>query len=246
MLATQFYEYEKTTQDASAEIAFYDAYAHSACGPILEPMCGSGRILLPLLQRGYDIEGFDASEAMLAVLRQKYAMITSAPAPVWNQYMQDFVAQKKYALIIIPFGSFGLVLERADALAALRALKIALLPQGKLVVEIDTVYSVDSSQLGSRMHMRRCDDGSALRLKAQISYNQQLQIYESRCLYERLQNSVVVESEYETFEQYVYGAQEFDQLLVDAGFTSIQKYVSYTSSFDAVDVAPHVIYESTF
>ena len=42
---------------------FYLSYAKEANGPILEPMCGTGRFLLPLLAAGFKIEGFDASEA---------------------------------------------------------------------------------------------------------------------------------------------------------------------------------------
>lgn len=38
---------------------------------ILEPLCGSGRFLVPFLARGFDISGMDLSEEMLAKLRQK-------------------------------------------------------------------------------------------------------------------------------------------------------------------------------
>jgi SAM-dependent methyltransferase len=242
-LATQFYEYEKITQDASDEIAFYDAYAHSAGGPILEPMCGSGRILLPLLQRGYAIEGFDASEAMLAVLRQKYAMITSAPAPVWQQYLQDFVAQKQYALIIIPFGSFGLILEREHALQSLHALRAALAPGGILLLEIDTRHSVTSSDRGLRMRLVQCDDGSLIRLQAHISYNDQSQIYQSLSLYERLRHGVIVESEREQFRQYIYADAEFELLLARAGFTQVIRYSLQEGRTIESAQAPQYLYE---
>ena len=242
-LATQFYECEKTAQDASIEISFYADYAAVARGPILEPMCGSGRIMLPLLARGYDIEGFDASEAMLTVLREKYAMIFEAPAPVWQEYMQDFSPHKKYKLIIIPFGSFGLVLDSDNALKSLRALRNALFPGGMLLVEIDTVHSVLSSHLGSSVRCVGAGDGSQLRLSARISYDQSTKRYQSLCVYERIECNVVTGTEQECFEQYIYTDEEFCLLLRVAGFTHITAYASYSKDIACSVSAPHIIYE---
>ena len=38
---------------------------------ILEPLCGSGRFLIPFLERGFEICGLDLSEEMLAKLKKK-------------------------------------------------------------------------------------------------------------------------------------------------------------------------------
>ncbi len=41
------------------------------CSRILEPFCGTGRILLPLAEEGYEIVGIDSSAGMLKRLREK-------------------------------------------------------------------------------------------------------------------------------------------------------------------------------
>ncbi len=41
------------------------------CGTILEPFCGTGRIMLPLAEEGYEIVGIDSSAGMLRRLREK-------------------------------------------------------------------------------------------------------------------------------------------------------------------------------
>ncbi len=41
------------------------------CNRILEPFCGTGRILLPLAEEGYEIVGIDSSVGMLKRLREK-------------------------------------------------------------------------------------------------------------------------------------------------------------------------------
>ncbi len=43
--------------------------------PVLEIACGSGVPMLDLLRRGYDVEGLDASQDMLALCREKAAAI---------------------------------------------------------------------------------------------------------------------------------------------------------------------------
>ena len=52
------------------ELTFYLSYARPG-QKILEPLCGSGRFLVPFLERGLDIRGMDASEEMLSTLREK-------------------------------------------------------------------------------------------------------------------------------------------------------------------------------
>ena len=52
---------------------FYVALARAAQGPVLDICCGTGRILLPGLQAGVDIEGLDLFEPMLKTLRAKAA-----------------------------------------------------------------------------------------------------------------------------------------------------------------------------
>ena len=48
-LCTQFYDIDKPTAPPDA-LEFYLQYALKAQGPILEPMCGTGRFLVPMLR----------------------------------------------------------------------------------------------------------------------------------------------------------------------------------------------------
>ena len=68
-LCTEMYEilHEQAPQD---ELDFYLSYAEKG-KKILEPLCGSGRFLIPFLERGFDIFGMDLSEEMLGKLKRK-------------------------------------------------------------------------------------------------------------------------------------------------------------------------------
>src|SRR6266705_6499715 len=50
---------------------FYLGLARAARGPVLDVACGTGRIMLPCLKPGVDVEGLDLFPAMLARLREK-------------------------------------------------------------------------------------------------------------------------------------------------------------------------------
>ena len=68
-LCTEMYEllHKKAPED---ELNFYLSYAEQGL-KILEPLCGSGRFLVPFMERGFHIYGMDLSGEMLAQLRKK-------------------------------------------------------------------------------------------------------------------------------------------------------------------------------
>ena len=62
-LCTEMYEilHEQVPKD---ELNFYLSYAEKGM-KILEPLCGSGRFMIPFIQQGFDITGIDLSKKML-------------------------------------------------------------------------------------------------------------------------------------------------------------------------------------
>src|SRR5438309_6210811 len=118
-LCTEFFDLDKP-KASTAEYAFFHYYVAKSAGPILEPMCGTGRYLIPFLEEGFNVEGFDASPFMLKRLQTKCAQKNLTPH-VWEQFLegvpatllrQGFVGQaKQYNLIFIPDSSFCLFLN---------------------------------------------------------------------------------------------------------------------------------------
>src|SRR4051812_297710 len=127
-LCAEFYDLDKPhwPKDASN---FYLQYCKQAKGAILEPMCGTGRFLLPLVQNGFDVHGFDASKFMLDRLRHKASQMDIQPQ-VWEGYLQDLDHDEKYDLIFIPSGSFGLILDLDSVKASLNRIHSSLTDQG--------------------------------------------------------------------------------------------------------------------
>src|SRR3990167_4433531 len=108
-LCTEVYDLSKPTAPKDA-YDFFRSYAIDAQGRILEPMCGTGRFLLPLVAEGFDVSGFDRSQSMLDALHKK-ANAKSLKVNVWLGSAEDVKLQKKYKLIFIPSGSFCLITD---------------------------------------------------------------------------------------------------------------------------------------
>src|SRR5688572_20121261 len=81
--------YDLVLKDIPYGLDFYVALARSADGPVLDIACGTGRILLPCLQAGVDIEGMDLFEPMLKTLRAKAADLNLSPR-LHQADMSDF------------------------------------------------------------------------------------------------------------------------------------------------------------
>src|SRR3954453_8892061 len=84
-------------KDVPYGLDFYVALAREANGPVLDVACGTGRILLPCLQAGVDIEGVDIFEPMLSTLRKKAAALGLSPK-LHRADMSDFRIGRCFAL----------------------------------------------------------------------------------------------------------------------------------------------------
>jgi SAM-dependent methyltransferase len=86
------------------DMPFWQALAAQQGGPILELGCGTGRVLLPLLQEGYPIVGLDSDWDMLACLR---GLADEPTPPVFQADMSAFRLAWLFPLILLPCNTFS-------------------------------------------------------------------------------------------------------------------------------------------
>jgi Methyltransferase domain len=72
-------------------------------GPVLELAIGTGRIAIPLAQRGVEVHGIDVSERMVARLRSKPG---GEAIPVTMGNFADVPVEGRYAVIFVAFNTF--------------------------------------------------------------------------------------------------------------------------------------------
>ena len=120
------------------EFEFYSGQLAGETGPVLEVACGTGSILIRLLQQGLDIKGFDSAEPMLALLREKAGSLGIADIDdrISCQNMVDFHCEQKFAAIIIPANSFMLLATQEEQIACLQNIHAHLAPAGRLLLNL--------------------------------------------------------------------------------------------------------------
>jgi SAM-dependent methyltransferase len=107
--------------------------------PVLDVACGTGRLLLPLLRSGIDIDGCDISGDMLDHCRRKAVSEGFNPG-LFQQPMHAFEIPRRYRTIYI-CGSFGLAGSRDKDLETLRRCYAHLEDNGALLVNIEAEYT---------------------------------------------------------------------------------------------------------
>lgn len=127
-----FYDLDYRDQ-AIGDVSFYVDLAREADGPVLEVGCGTGRIYLDLLRAGVDAHGIDVSRNMLAELERK-ARAADLDPRVRVADMRTFDADREYALVVVPFRAFLHNVTLADQKRALRSIREALAPTGRLAL----------------------------------------------------------------------------------------------------------------
>jgi SAM-dependent methyltransferase len=103
-------------------------------GPVLELGIGTGRIALPLKQRGVEVHGLDASEAMVAKLRVKPG---GADIPVTTGDFVDVrsLVRGPYSMVYVPFNTFFGLLTQDDQVRCFQGVAGVLADDGVFVIQ---------------------------------------------------------------------------------------------------------------
>ena len=218
-LCTQVYEI-KNGPVPELEYCFYRTYVQEAQGHILEPMCGTGRFLLPLVQEGFFLYGFDKSKQMLELLFSK-AKNKDIHPHAWHDDIEHFSVDLRFSLIFIPMGSFNLLVEEKIVLKALQSMYKHLAGGGILLLEIITLcWKVPPKGVWYKSHWQK-EDGSFIAV-SQFSMPAPENISHSVAKYRHVQHGNTIAIEIEEYVVRMYTVQQFTELLQKVGFTKIQ------------------------
>lgn len=138
------YDIEQDNDNLTDDIPFYIDYAASQKGEVLELGCGTGRVALALLGRGFHVTALDLSKDMLDVFREKLSKRPELEgrAQLVHASMSDFSFDKKFALIIVPFRAFQAVTQEKDIQGTLACVREHLSEGGIFIVNVFKPYTV--------------------------------------------------------------------------------------------------------
>lgn len=143
-----FYDY--TWDRLTEDIRFYKRRL-GGVRAVLDAMCGTGRVSVPLARAGIRVWGVDSSAGML---RRARARLRFEAPPVRRRVRLkriDLVrgaAGKGLDAAIIAVNSYGLIRTPKDRVKALRHVRRSLRRGGKLVLALDSVLSYRTIQDG--------------------------------------------------------------------------------------------------
>ena len=121
------------------DIPFYREYAKECRGEVLECACGTGRVLIPIAQTGIKITGFDVSDEMLRVAREKLERLdqkTRDNITLLRADLAHFDLHKEFPFIFIAFRSFQSLLKRKEQGECLACVHNHLADDGVFILDL--------------------------------------------------------------------------------------------------------------
>ncbi len=127
-------------------------------GPALELAIGTGRVAIPLAERGVPVVGIEQSHPMIDQLRTK---VDAATIPVVVGDMSTVAAPGEFRLVYLVYNTISNLLTQQAQVACFRNAARHLVPGGRFVIELwvpelrklppgaeATVWQVDSDYIG--------------------------------------------------------------------------------------------------
>ena len=127
--------YDLQNKGFDEDVPFYLRQIQKYGQPDLEVACGTGRITIPLAEKGIHITGLDASEAMLAQARQK-ASQRNVTIPWIRADCRVFQLNQKFHLIFIPFNSITHLHDLESLEAFFSCVRAHLTNRGKFIIDV--------------------------------------------------------------------------------------------------------------
>ncbi|THV27331.1 class I SAM-dependent methyltransferase [Glycomyces paridis] len=220
-LSARVYELDKPAgRSLGGDVEFLLRRLEGVTGPVLEPAVGTGRMLVPLVENGLNVTGYDTSEHMLRICRENLAA-AGLEAEVFLGDMTTYADPGAYEAIVVPVGSIVLLPDREATVQALTRMHESLAPDGRLFIDLPPWrHFTDPGEL------RHWWDGPELLtlqvMKVEIDDVRQRVVRWLR--YELWRDGRLVETQTQHSALMCFGVQEFGAMLREAGFGDVEVY----------------------
>lgn len=224
------------------EIDFYRAHIDRYGQPALDVACGTGRLLVPYLKAGLDVDGCDVSSDMLDRCAARAEREGLAPR-LYAQAMHRLDLPRRYRTMIV-CGAFGLGGHRAWDQEALRRMHAHLEPDGALVMDYEMRLADEQqwqrwvARAAGRLpeppaapELVPATDGGEIGLRARrIDVDPDTRVVTSEIWAQRWRDGQLVADERHTLKTCVYFRDEIVAMLSIAGFGSVEVSRGYMST----------------
>jgi len=222
------------------EIEYFRPFVEAG-QPALDAACGTGRLLVPYLHAGLDVDGSDISPDMLERVRERCEREGLPPPNLHAQAMHELDLPRRYRTILV-CGGFGLGGRREHDIEGLRRIYEHLEPGGVLLLDNETPYAQAflwkywlkeerrelPRQYREEGDRRQAADGDELELRSRIV---EVDPLAQRVVIEmlaglRTDGELVAEEEH-TLAMTLYFTHEIVLMLEAAGFVGVELRAGY-------------------
>jgi hypothetical protein len=217
-LCSIFYDITKKYA-STVEVDFFSSFFKKS-GRILEAMSGSGRLQIPLMKKGYVVDGVDSSLDMLDRCIERSGKFFLKP-DLYQQSLDNFGISVKYQTVLIAIGSFQLIVDRQIALNSLKNIRAHMLDSADLLINI---FVPNKENVSWVKRVARIDSNAVINLTTRRVIDEDQKIANGYCSYELIVNGKIKQKEQELIQVTWYSDDEFASLLNEAGFEILKIY----------------------
>ena len=207
------------------EVEYFRPFV-AAGQPALDAGCGTGRLLLPYLRDGLDVDGCDVSPDMLAECRRLAAAEGLEPT-LYAQALHELELPRRYGTIVC-CGTFGLGSTREQDAQALARLHDHLEPGGLLALDVEEAGSDLIEEPQAEPHeppaeRRQGSDGCEYSLRGRFLAVDRTERRVTRAIqaWQWRDGELLAEEEHVLTES-IYDRLELTALLEHAGFVDVE------------------------
>jgi SAM-dependent methyltransferase len=226
-LCAEYYDLTKPIARHYPDITYYRKQLSKIGGRILEVAVGTGRLLVPLLETGLNVEGLDNSPEMLGYCRKNCQ--NRGLNPVLHQGdMANFQLTGKFKAIVVAWGSFMLLETRSRAISALETFAKHLESGGQLFIDLEIpIEDFKTNGQIRQLPPINCPDGSIILLQKTSQVDPIAQLNLTMLRYEKWKDGRLIKTELQRFPLHWFGIDEFVMLLQQTGYQNIRVCANY-------------------
>lgn len=226
-LCTEVYELTKPVSGNYPDVPYFIQHLSKINGRILEAMVGTGRLLIPLIEAGLNVEGIDISPDMLNACRHNCAARSINPI-LYEGSIEKLDVPGKFSAIVVTLGSFMLLGSRKAAISALQAFAKHLEPNGRIF--IDLALPVGSFKTENTVKQRepiQCLEDSMIVMQTSSRIDWIEQIEHTLIRYEKWKDGKLIDTELQHLQLHWFGREEFVMCLREHGYTDVALCANY-------------------
>lgn len=232
--------------DTNLDIAFYLNECSKVKGEVLELMCGTGRVSIPLLDNGYSLCCVDYMKNMLDVFKKKTEG-KNYKVDIIQMDVSELNLNKCFDLILLPFNSFSEIIDTARQVSALNKIHGHLNEKGRFICTLHNPIKRLLSADGNLHKIGRFKKENTFLEVSYINvYDKESKLIKGEQYYEFYDNdNTLLDKRKLEINFRLYGKSEFEKMLENAGFKINQVYGNYDYSVFVENESPFMIWVLT-